>query len=80
MTTELLLQMLGWCSLINYMILLMWFIMFMSAHDWLYNIHSLWFNLSKEKFDHFHYISMAIFKLLIFVFNLTPYIALRIIV
>jgi len=49
------------------------------AHDWMYRMHSKWFNIPVEKFDAIHYSGMAIFKIAILVFNLVPYLALRIV-
>ena len=36
MTLELIRNVLGWCALINYGILLLWFLIFSLAHDWLW--------------------------------------------
>jgi len=49
------------------------------AHDWTWRLHSRWFNLSVERFDAIHYAGIAYFKLTVFVFNLVPYLALRIV-
>ena len=70
---------LAWCTVINMGLLLWWFLFFTLAHDWTYRFHSKWFNLSVEKFDTIHYAGMAFFKISIFVFNLVPYLALRIV-
>jgi hypothetical protein len=40
-----------WCAAINYGILLVWFLVFTLAHDWVYRLHSRWFRLSPEMFD-----------------------------
>jgi hypothetical protein len=72
-------QVLAWSTLINYLILLIWFIAFTAAHDWVYGMHTKWFKLSVEQFDYGHYGGMAIYKLLIMVFNLAPYLAMRLI-
>ena len=79
MTLELVRDMLAWCSVINIALLLVWFIAFMVAHDWMYRLHSKWFRLSAEKFDAIHYKGMAMYKIGIWLFNLAPYFALRII-
>lgn len=80
MTVEILIAFFGWSAIINYTLLLMWFIMFSSAHKWLFSIHTMWFEISYEKFDYIHYFSMAIFKLIIFVFNITPYLVLKFVI
>jgi hypothetical protein len=62
------------------MALLLWWAMFLLlAHDWTYRLHSKWFKISAEQFDTIHYAGIAIFKLGVFMFNLVPYFALRII-
>ncbi len=68
-----------WCAVINYGVLLVWFLFFILAHDWIYRLHGRWFRLSVEQFDIIHYAGMAIFKLGIILLNLVPYIALRIV-
>jgi len=49
------------------------------AHDWMYRFHSKWFKISVEKFDAIHYGGMALFKTAVLLFNLVPYLALRIV-
>ena len=68
-----------WCGVINFGLFLSWFLFFTIAHDWMYRITGRWFRLSVEQFDVLHYIGMALFKMGIILFNLVPYIALRII-
>ncbi len=79
MTIEQLTSFLGWCAIINIGLLLWWFTFITLAHDWTYHLHSKWFYISTERFDAIHYCGMAIFKISIFLFNITPYLALRII-
>jgi len=79
MTIEILRNVLAWCTVVNFGLLLWWFMFFALAHDWLYRLHNRWFKLPEEKFDAIHYAGMAFFKICIFVFNLVPYLALRIV-
>jgi len=79
MTLEIIRDALGWCIVINWILLAWWLLFFILAHDWMYRFHGKWFNLPVEKFDAIHYSGMAIFKTAIFVFNLVPYLALRIV-
>ena len=72
-------QVLLWCTIINYGVLLVWFLFFLLAHDWMYQLHGRWSHLSVEQCDALHYAGMAIFKIGILLFNLVPYIALRIV-
>lgn len=72
-------ELLLWCTVINAGILIYWWIMFMLAHNFVFRLHSKWFNISVEKFDVIHYQSIVLYKLAIILFNLVPYIALTII-
>jgi hypothetical protein len=79
MTLEIVRSTLAWCAVINIILLLWWFLFFKLAHDWMYRFHSKWFNLSVDRFDAIHYAGMAAYKMGIWLFNLAPYFALRII-
>jgi hypothetical protein len=78
MTIALTRHFLLWCTVINYGILLVWFLVFVFAHDWIQRIHSRWFRLSRDQFDTVHYAGMSIFKIGIILFNLVPLVALSI--
>ena len=77
MSIELLLSFLGWCALINYVIFMIWWLVFVFAHGWLYELHDEWFNLTERDFDNIHYLCMGLYKLGIFFFLLVPYLVLR---
>jgi len=77
-TLQMIRKILGWCALMNICLLFVWFLSFTLAHDLMYHLHSRWFQLSLETFDAIHYTGMALFKIGIWLFNLMPYIALRI--
>lgn len=68
-----------WCALINYGVLVIWFLVFILARDFMQRLHGRWFQLSRQQFDVIHYAGMAVFKLGIILFNLVPYVALRIV-
>jgi hypothetical protein len=68
-----------WCTIINYGLLVWWFVVFILAHDWLHHFHGRWFQLSREQFDTVHYAGMALFKIGIILLNLVPYVALHIV-
>ena len=67
------------CTFINYSVLIVWFLFFMLAHEWMYGWHSRWFHLSREQFDALHYAGMALYKIGILLLNLVPSIALRLV-
>jgi hypothetical protein len=57
-------------------VLLVWFGVFVYAHDWMYRLHTRWFKLSGETFDALHYAGLSIYKIGIILFNLVPLVAL----
>ena len=69
-----------WCAVINYCVIFVWFLLFVTLHNQLYQLHGRWFRLSIEQFNALNYGGMMIYKLGILLFNLVPYIALRIVV
>jgi hypothetical protein len=79
MAAEIIRDVLAWCSVINIGLLLFWLLWLTLAHDFVYRIHVKFLKLSVERFDEIHYASMAFFKICIFVFNIVPYLALRIV-
>ena len=78
MTMDMIRKAFLWCTLINYGILLVWFLFFILAHDWMYQFHGTWFHFSVEQFDMLHYAGMSIYKIGIVLLNLVPYVALQI--
>jgi hypothetical protein len=69
-------EVLLWCVGLNYTLLLIWFGVFVFAHDWMYGLHGRWFKLSVETFDAIHYAGLAVYKIGIFLLNLVPLIVL----
>lgn len=69
----------GWCSLINVALLLLWSLFFLVAPDLVYRIQKKFVSISRESFDLVMYSFLGLFKLLVLVLNIVPWIALRII-
>ncbi len=67
-----------WCAVVNYGVLLVWFLVFVFAHDGVQRIHGRWFHLSGDQFDALHYAGMAIFKIGIILLNLVPFVVLSV--
>ena len=65
-----------WCVGLNYAVLVIWFGVFIFAHDWMYGLHGRWFKLSVETFDAIHYAGLAVYKIGILLLNLVPLVAL----
>lgn len=68
-----------WCTILNYLVLLLWFVAFSVAHEWMFRLHGRWFRLTTAQFDALHYGGMAVYKVGILLLNLIPYIALNIV-
>ena len=79
MTVDQVRAFLGWCTLINYAVLVVWFLFFLFVRDWMRKLHTRWFRLPAAHFDAIHYAGMGLYKLGIFLFNLVPYVALVIV-
>ncbi|MBI84271.1 MAG: hypothetical protein CMJ81_13805 [Planctomycetaceae bacterium] len=68
---------LGWCTIINVAVMLAWFLVFIFARNFVLKMHTRWFKISDERFDEIHYTMMGHYKLAVFLFNLVPYLVLR---
>jgi hypothetical protein len=68
-----------WCLVINYGLLVVWFLLFVLLHESLHRYWGRWFSLSAEQFDFLNFAGMMLLKIFILVFNLVPYVALRMI-
>lgn len=78
MNIELIRNFLLWCTIINYAVLMVWFLAYVFAHEWMRQIHGRWFRMTNEHFDMIHYSGMALYKVGILLLNLVPYVALTI--
>jgi len=76
MTIDALKDFLLWSTAINYGILLIWFTAFTLAHDFVYRMHTRWFQLPVQTFDAINYLCVAIFKIGIILLNVVPLLAL----
>ena len=55
----------------------LWFFLFLVGGDWIYRIHSRWFEITKRDFDLMNYFGMALLKISILTFFLIPYLSIR---
>ena len=76
MNPDVWIEFLLWSLGVNYAVLLLWFVMLLVARDWMRRLHGRCFQLSDATFDAIHYGGMAVYKVGIFLFNLTPLLAL----
>ncbi len=68
-----------WCTIINVALLILSAIMIIAAPDFIYSAHGQLFLMPREVFDVVLYAFLGLYKIVILVFNLVPYVALRII-
>lgn len=68
-----------WCTIINASLLTFWFVVYVFAAELVYRTQCRWFTLSKETFGVLFYSFLGLFKIVVIVFNLVPYIVLLII-
>ena len=68
-----------WCTILNFALLSLSSLICICAGDWAYRIHSKWFSISRETFNVAIYSFLGLYKVLVFVFNLIPYVALLIV-
>jgi hypothetical protein len=68
-----------WCAVINFGILAVWSLLFVLSHEWLHRLWSRQFSLTAEQFDSVNFARIVLYKTGIILFNLTPYLALRIV-
>ena len=69
----------AWCLVMNFGLLLLWLVMFIFAHDWIYKMHSKWYKITPDSFNAIHYGGLGIYKMIVIIFNLFPYLAMHIV-
>jgi hypothetical protein len=72
-------QLLKWCCIINFGCLLYIVLVLMLFPNFVYQVHSRFFKLSREAFDIIIYSFIGAYKIVFIVFNLVPFVALKIV-
>lgn len=70
---------LGWCSVINIAILLFTTVVLAFCGGFVKSLHSKLFNINLSELEVVYFKYLANYKILILIFNLVPYLALRLI-
>ncbi len=65
-----------WCSIINVGLVTLSIIILGLAGDWVHRVHGKWFPLSREAFNTVMYSLIGCYKIIVFAFNIVPYVAL----
>ena len=79
MSIEMVRAVLLWCTVINFGLLALWSLLFMLARDGVHRLASQWVGLSAEQLDAINFAGIIFFKTGVLLFNLVPYVALRIV-
>ena len=78
MTLEMLREFFFWNMLINVVLLLFSFVMILAVRKLAYRIHGSIFRLTESQLDAIWYSIFGFYKILVFVFGIVPYAALRV--
>ena len=72
-------EVLGWCSLINVALMVVMFLILWLGRSWVYKMHSRMFPITESQFNMAIYSFLGAYKLLVYMFNIIPWIALCIV-
>lgn len=73
-------EFLGWCSVINVGLMLLSFLMMALMREVMYKFHSKLFSITESQFNAILYSFLGVYKVLVFVFNIVPYIAVSVVI
>ena len=76
MTVDMLRHFFAWCAVINYSLLIFWFVLSLAARGLLTRLSGRFFGVNAETYDRINLSAMFYFKLAIWLFNTTPYLVL----
>ncbi len=68
-----------WCTVINIILLLCNIVIFKLANGIICRLYARWYNLAPEEINASYYRLMGVYRILVIVFNIIPWIALAII-
>ena len=72
-------EMLGWCSLINVVLLVLMFVLVTLMRPVIYKMHSKMFPITESQYNIAIYSFFGFYKVMVYVFNIIPWIALCIV-
>lgn len=79
MTYQTIIRFFMWNTIINGGILIFWTLVFMLSADFIYEIHSNMFFITRNDFNTLIYALVGLFKILFIILNVTPFITLLLI-
>ena len=68
----------GWMSVINIGLLLLTVLFVVAFQNFALNLHEKMFNIKRDKLKKMHFKFIALYKILVIVFSIVPYLALKI--
>jgi hypothetical protein len=68
-----------WSLAINYAVLVLWFLAFLFARDWMHRFHGRLLRMDDATLDRIHVVGMTAYKLAILFFNLVPLLAVALV-
>ena len=68
-----------WCSIMNVGLMIVMFLILWLGRRWVYNMHSKFFPVTESQFNAIIYGFLGVYKLVIYVFNIIPWIAVCIV-
>lgn len=68
-----------WCAIINLGLLILASLFIRFAGDWVFGMHGGWIPITRDAFNREIYLLLGIFKILVIVCNIVPYLALVIV-
>ncbi len=78
MSIEELATLFGWCTVVNFGILIFTSILLTQFRKWIHSVHAKMCGLSEEELNQRYFAYLGQFKILWIIFNLTPYLVIRI--
>lgn len=66
-----------YCSVMNFVLLALWGLLCVLPHEWMYRAATRMFRCTEAQFDTVNLASIYFYKIGIVLFNLVPYLALR---
>lgn len=77
MDTATLQAFLGWCTVLNFGLLLWWAFFLLFAGDFVFRMHTRFFPVDRGRFNAIHYAGITYFKVTVFMLNVVPFLALE---
>ena len=68
-----------WCSIVNIGLLVVSFLLWMVASDWIYSLQSRWFPMPRSTFNMAFYCMLGFYKITVYIVNIVPWVVLEII-